>query len=212
MAVALAVLLWLTVAGEHLVERSLRVPLEFETFLRRSRSSAIRPTASTCGCAGRRLCSAGSSRARSWPCWTSGRRARGRGCSTSATTKCARLTESRWRRSFPAQSLSRWRSRPGARFRSCRRSTASPRRGSCSGRVRPSPATVEVAGPESRLRRLTGATTEPVDVTDARARVADVVTVGIADSAVRLVKAQNATGDGGDPPCAWWSASSPGCR
>ena len=29
LAIALAVLLWLTVAGEHTVERSLRVPLEF---------------------------------------------------------------------------------------------------------------------------------------------------------------------------------------
>jgi len=29
LAVALATLLWLTVAGEHIVERSLRVPLEF---------------------------------------------------------------------------------------------------------------------------------------------------------------------------------------
>src|ERR671919_797447 len=29
MALAMATLLWLTVAGEHIVERSLRVPLEF---------------------------------------------------------------------------------------------------------------------------------------------------------------------------------------
>src|SRR3990170_7159824 len=29
MAIALAALLWLTVAGDHLVERSMRVPLEF---------------------------------------------------------------------------------------------------------------------------------------------------------------------------------------
>src|SRR6185295_8616954 len=29
LAIALATLLWLTVAGEHIVERSLRVPLEF---------------------------------------------------------------------------------------------------------------------------------------------------------------------------------------
>ena len=29
LAVALATLLWLTVAGEHLVERGMRVPLEF---------------------------------------------------------------------------------------------------------------------------------------------------------------------------------------
>jgi YbbR domain-containing protein len=61
------------------------------------------------------------------------------------------------------------------------------------GRVSSEPATVEVAGPESRLRQLTGATTEPVEVSGTRARVRDVVTVGISDSAVRLVQPQNVT-------------------
>jgi YbbR domain-containing protein len=55
------------------------------------------------------------------------------------------------------------------------------------------PATVEVAGPESRLKQLTEATTEPVDVSGSRVRVRDVVTVGITDSSVRLVQPQNAT-------------------
>ena len=61
------------------------------------------------------------------------------------------------------------------------------------GRVTSDPPTVDVAGPESRLKQLTGATTEPVEVRGSRARVHDVVTVGITDSAVRLVQAQNAT-------------------
>jgi YbbR domain-containing protein len=61
------------------------------------------------------------------------------------------------------------------------------------GRVTSEPPTVEVAGPESRLKQLTGATTEPVQVTGSRARVQDMVTVGITDSAVRLVQPQNAT-------------------
>ena len=60
------------------------------------------------------------------------------------------------------------------------------------GRVTSEPPTVEVAGPESRLRQLTGATTEPVQITGSRARVHDNVTVGITDSAVRLVQPQNA--------------------
>ena len=34
LAIALAILLWLTVAGEHVVERSLRVPLEFRNIPR----------------------------------------------------------------------------------------------------------------------------------------------------------------------------------
>jgi YbbR domain-containing protein len=61
------------------------------------------------------------------------------------------------------------------------------------GRVSVDPATVEVSGPESRLRQLTGATTEPVEVTGRRDGVRDIVTVGITDSAVRLVTPQNAT-------------------
>jgi YbbR domain-containing protein len=61
------------------------------------------------------------------------------------------------------------------------------------GGVTSDPAAVEVEGPESRLRQLTGATTEPVEMTGSRSRVRDVVTVGISDSAVRLVKPQNAT-------------------
>ena len=61
------------------------------------------------------------------------------------------------------------------------------------GRVTADPATVEVAGPESRLKQLTGATTEPVEVNGSRTRVRDVVTVGITDSAVRLVQARDAT-------------------
>jgi YbbR domain-containing protein len=61
------------------------------------------------------------------------------------------------------------------------------------GGVTSDPAAVEVEGPESRLRQLTGATTEPVEMTGSRSRVRDVVTVGISDSAVRLVQPQNAT-------------------
>jgi YbbR domain-containing protein len=61
------------------------------------------------------------------------------------------------------------------------------------GRVTSDPPTVEVEGPESRLKQLTGATTEPVEVTGSQGRVRDVVTVGISDSALRLVRAQDAT-------------------
>lgn len=61
------------------------------------------------------------------------------------------------------------------------------------GRVTSDPPTVEVAGPESRLKQLTGATTEPVQITGSRARIRDSVTVGMTDSAVRLVQPQNAT-------------------
>jgi YbbR domain-containing protein len=61
------------------------------------------------------------------------------------------------------------------------------------GRITSDPATVEVVGPESRLKRLTEATTEPVSIRGAQQRVRDVVTVGVSDSALRLTQPQSAT-------------------
>ena len=103
LAIALASLLWLTVAGEHVVERSLRVPLEFRNIPpRRSRSSAIRPTRVDVRLRGSSaVLSRARAAARSSPCSTSARRGRGRGSSTCATTKSARRTASRSRRSIP---------------------------------------------------------------------------------------------------------------
>ena len=53
---------------------------------------------------------------------------------------------------------------------------------------RSDPATVEVEGPQSRVRELAEATTEPVNIDGERKDVKDVVTIGVADSAVRLVE------------------------
>ncbi len=61
------------------------------------------------------------------------------------------------------------------------------------GPVTSDPATVEVSGPESRVKKLAEATTEPVSVVGARDNVRDVVTVGVMDAAVRLVEPQSAT-------------------
>jgi YbbR domain-containing protein len=52
---------------------------------------------------------------------------------------------------------------------------------------------VEVVGPESRLKTLAQANTEPVSVVGARSAVRDVVAVGVIDSAVRLVHPQSVT-------------------
>ena len=54
------------------------------------------------------------------------------------------------------------------------------------GRVSSDPATVRIVGPESRVRQLSEATTEPVVLNGNRERMRDTVTVGVADSAVRL--------------------------
>ena len=71
--------------------------------------------------------------------------------------------------------------------------TANPAPGYVVGRVSSEPATVDIVGPETRVKQITDATTEPVSVTGARARVRDVLTIGISDASVRLVQPQAAT-------------------
>jgi len=60
------------------------------------------------------------------------------------------------------------------------------------GPVSSDPAEVEVIGPESHITDLTSATTEPVMVTGARAAVDEQVTIGVSDGAVRLSADQTA--------------------
>jgi YbbR domain-containing protein len=59
--------------------------------------------------------------------------------------------------------------------------------------VKSDPATVEVVGPESALRGLDEAMTEPISVANETRPVREVVTVGVADPSVRLRAPQTAT-------------------
>jgi YbbR domain-containing protein len=68
-----------------------------------------------------------------------------------------------------------------------------PAAGYVMGRVTASPAAVEVVGPESVVRQLTEATTEPVNVRGAMGRVRDTVTIGVPESNVRLKVPRSAT-------------------
>lgn len=54
------------------------------------------------------------------------------------------------------------------------------------GRIAASPALIEVVGPESVMKQLTEATTEPVNLAGANARVRDTVTIGLPESSARL--------------------------
>jgi YbbR domain-containing protein len=56
------------------------------------------------------------------------------------------------------------------------------------GRMSAEPSTVPIMGPESHVRDVTSATTEPVEIDGRKERVRDVVTVGVTDSSVRLVQ------------------------
>ena len=192
MAVALAMLLWLIVAGDHLVERSLRVPLEFrnippelelvgdpptEVDVRLRGSSALlgrlepRDIVAVLDLAsarpGSRMFHLRSDEVRA---------PYGVEVAQVIPGTLAVDLEKSGRRTVPVVPALDGEPAPGFVI----------------GRVTSEPPTVEVAGPESRLRQLTGATTEPVQITGSRARVHDNVTVGITDSAVRLVQPQNA--------------------
>jgi hypothetical protein len=56
------------------------------------------------------------------------------------------------------------------------------------GRMTAEPATVQIIGPESHVREVASATTEPVEIDGRSERVRDVVTVGVLESSVRLVQ------------------------
>ncbi len=192
MAVALATLLWLTVAGDHLVERSMRVPLEFRNIPTALEIVGDPPTAvdvrlrGSSAILGRiepreivAVLDLGSARPGSRMFHLRNDEVRspyGVEVAQVVPGTIALEMEKSARRTVPVVPALDGQPAPGFIL----------------GRATIDPETVDVAGPESRLRRLTSATTEPVDVSGARARVSDVVTVGIADSAVRLVKAQNA--------------------
>ena len=59
-------------------------------------------------------------------------------------------------------------------------------------KVTSDPVTVEVAGPESALKRLQAAITEPVSVTDQTRTVREIVTIGVPDASLRLRSPQTA--------------------
>ena len=193
MAVALSTLLWLIVAGDHLVERSMRVPLEFRNLpqaleivgdppaavdVRLRGSSALLGRLEsrdivavldlTNARAGSRMFHLQSEDVRA---------PYGVEVAQVAPGTLAVDLETSGRRTVPIVPALDGEPAPGFVI----------------GRVTSDPPTVEVVGPESRLKQLTGATTEPVEVTGSHERVRDVVTVGITDSALHLVQAQDAT-------------------
>lgn len=191
-AVALAGLLWLIVAGDHLVERSMRVPLEFRNIPNELEIVGDPPTSVDV-----RLRGSSSQLARLEPREVvavldlTGARPGSRmfhlrndqvnapyGVDVSQVvpgTLALDLEKSR-RRMVPVLPVV----------------DGEPAPGFVKGDVRVDPPTVEVAGPESRLKQLGSATTEPVTLEGRRETFSDQVNVGVTDAAVRLVQAQNA--------------------
>ena len=186
LSLVLAVLLWMVVAGEETVERGLRVPLELQQFPSGLELAGDVPTTVDVRVRG-----------------ASGALSR-----VSAGDVVAVLdlrTARNGRRLFPLTSeqvrvpfgVEVLQVTPSAIAMAFEPSASSvvPVMPSVDGRPAPGyvvgemvsdPATVEVVGPESAVKRATEAMTEPVSIAGARERVRESVTIGVLDPAVRL--------------------------
>jgi len=192
LAIALASLLWLTVAGEHVVERSLRVPLEF-----RNIPEALEIVGNTPDTVDVRLRGSSAMLSR----LQAGEIVAVLDLSSARTgSRLFHIRNDEVRAPFGVEVSQVVPATLALELeKSARRNVpvapvidGDPAPGFVVGKYSADPATVEIIGPDSHVRQVAEATTEPVSVKDAKARVRDTVTVGIVDGSVRLVKAQSA--------------------
>jgi YbbR domain-containing protein len=191
-SIALAALLWLVVSGEQIVERALRIPLEFTNLPPHLELVGETPTIADV-------------------------RVRG---SSGALTRLAQgdlvavldlrtarpgrrlfhLTPEDVRRPFGADVVHVSPSNVSIGFEQSDSKLVpvvpavegEPADGYVVGTITAEPATVEVVGPVSKIRSLTEAITEPISVGGASTPVRESVTIGVSDPAVRLRKPQSA--------------------
>ena len=186
-AIAAAVLLWLTVAGDPVAERGLRIPLEFENLpdsveilggppdaveVRVRGSSAVLRRLETGDVAA--IIDLGSERLgpRLFD-MTAGRVRAPLGVDVTQvfpSTVSLTLEAAGSPRTVPVVPVVEGEPAPGFVV----------------GSVVADPATVAVVGPRSRLRQATEAMTEPLDVTNASVPIEELLTVGLADPTLRL--------------------------
>ena len=187
LALALATLLWLTVAGERMVERALRVPLEIQAKPENLEFVGEPPGAIDVLVRGS---SALLSRLEVGEVVVA--------LDLSTARPGSRLFHLRTDQVKVPYGVEVAQIVPGTLNleleKSARRTVpvvpavdGEPAPGFIVGRTTADPATVDVIGPESRVRRLSDATTEPVKIDGERENVRDVVTIGVVDAAVRLV-------------------------
>jgi YbbR domain-containing protein len=193
LAIALASLLWLTVAGEHEVERTLRVPLEFRNTpdaleivgeppstvdVRLRGSSALLSRLEPGEVVTMLDLSAARAGSRLFHLRADEVRAPyGVKVAQIVPSTLALVLERSLTRTVPIVPAT----------------DGDPAPGFDTGAITSEPSTVQVIGPESRVRQLASATTEPVVIRGSRGRVRDVVTVGVEDASVRLLQPQQAT-------------------
>ena len=192
LALSLAILLWLTVAGEHVVERSLRVPLEF-----RNVPQALEIVGNAPDTVDVRLRGSSALLSRIQPgeivavLDLAGAR---------SGSRLFHIRADEVRAPFGVEVAQVIPSTLALELEKSARRTVpvlpatdgDPAPGYVTGKITSDPATVEIVGPESRVRQVTEATTEPVPIKDAKARVRDGVAIGVTDTSVRLVQPQNA--------------------
>jgi YbbR domain-containing protein len=192
-ALVLAALLWLTVAGEHVVERIIRVPLEFRNIPAQLEVVGDPPATVDIRLRGS---STLLSRLEAGDVVAALDLANAR-----PGSRIFHIRNEEVRVPYGVQVTQVVPGTLGMEFeKSANRVVpvvahidGEPAPGFSVGQVTAEPSTVEVVGPESRVKKLGSATTEPVDVAGARQNVRDVVAVGLLDSAVRLVEPQNVT-------------------
>ncbi len=193
LAVGLATLLWLTVLGEHVVERSLRVPLEFRNIPEALEIMGDPPASVDVRVRG-----------------TSGLLSRLQPGEVVAVLDLAsarpgsRLFHLRTDQVQAPYGVEVAQVVPATVALDLERSgeatvpvvpaiEGTPAPGFVVGTVAATPPTVTVVGAVSRLRALTEATTETVSVEGASSAVRDVVTIGVMDSALRLKEPRSAS-------------------
>jgi YbbR domain-containing protein len=192
LAIALASLLWLTVAGQHIVERSLRVPLEF-----RNIPKSLEIVGNTPDTIDVRVRGSSAVLTRLEP----GEIVAVLDVSGARTgSRLFQVRADEVRAPFGVEVTQVVPSTLALELeRSARRRVpinasvdGQPAPGFVIGTKTVEPSSVEVVGPESRVRQITEATTEPVSIKGARARIRDTVNVGVIDSAVHLALPQTA--------------------
>jgi YbbR domain-containing protein len=188
LAITLATVLWFTVAGEHVVERSLRVPLAV-----RNLSPALEIVGDLPDTVDVRVRGSAAQLSRLDP----GEVVTMLDLTTARTG--ARLFHLRTDEVRVPYGIEVAQVMPPSISltieKSARRSVpivpatdGDPPPGYVVGRISAEPSTVEVIGPESHVREVAAATTEPVEIEGKYERVRDVVAVGVRDSSVRLVQ------------------------
>lgn len=193
LALALAVLLWMVVAGEETVERGLRVPLELQQFPAELELQGEVPTTVDV-----RVRGASGALGRLSPgdivAVLDLRSARpGR--------RLFQLKPEQVRAPFgvevvqvtPASVAMIFEPSASREVPIVAEVDGKPAPGYVVGETTTDPASVEVVGPESSVKRVTEALTEPVSVAGARDLVIETVTVGVLDPALRLKNPRPAT-------------------